>query len=176
MAECDYMESVVESIERDLNVRVQRFDIVRDRWARILYDKLDESNTQRMPLLYHRESRQSIYGPVDTNRVRAWAKGRWLSANYRPTLPTELIVGKARGGRNKLSKSDRSMSGNHDGDDGDDYEGMGGEYDNIDSMSGGGGEMELVEDDSHLSPRQKEGKEAMRRRLERGIANAKKKG
>eukprot|EP00566_Odontella_aurita_P037014 CAMPEP_0113594468 /NCGR_PEP_ID=MMETSP0015_2-20120614/39103_1 /TAXON_ID=2838 /ORGANISM="Odontella" /LENGTH=132 /DNA_ID=CAMNT_0000501487 /DNA_START=379 /DNA_END=777 /DNA_ORIENTATION=- /assembly_acc=CAM_ASM_000160 len=129
------MESVITDIEKELGVKVERFDIVRDRWARILYDRIDSAGKQQAPLLYHRESRQIVYGPTDKNRVRAWAKGRWLSANYRPTLPAEMFTVEDDGA-----------------------EGSGGDV----------GEEDLVEDDSHLSPRQKEGKESMKRRLEKG--------
>ena len=48
--------------------------------ARNLYEKIDEIRFQgKIPLLYHRESLQSIYGSQPKSRVRAWAKGRWLS-------------------------------------------------------------------------------------------------
>jgi len=77
---CDEMEKVVSEIEKDLGVTVQRFDILRDRFARNLYEKIDEIEfVGDIPLLYHRESRQSIYGTDDKARVRAWAKGRWLT-------------------------------------------------------------------------------------------------
>ena len=97
MAECDYMEGVVSSVERELNVRAQRFDVVRDRTARILFDKIDSSGKQIMPMLYNRESRQIVRGPVDGNRVRAWAKGRWLSADYRASLPSDLYGDDGKG-------------------------------------------------------------------------------
>eukprot|EP00568_Trieres_chinensis_P001084 CAMPEP_0183309262 /NCGR_PEP_ID=MMETSP0160_2-20130417/24696_1 /TAXON_ID=2839 ORGANISM="Odontella Sinensis, Strain Grunow 1884" /NCGR_SAMPLE_ID=MMETSP0160_2 /ASSEMBLY_ACC=CAM_ASM_000250 /LENGTH=194 /DNA_ID=CAMNT_0025473261 /DNA_START=81 /DNA_END=665 /DNA_ORIENTATION=- len=140
MAECDYMEKVVSDIEKELGMRAERFDIVRDRTSRILYDKIDSAGKQQMPMLYHRESRQVVYGPTDKNRVRAWAKGRWLSAGYRPTLPAEMYI---------IDEEREDGSGLAEG------------------------EEELLEDDSHLSARQKDGKEAMKRRLERG---AKKRG
>merc|ERR1719491_1177661 len=76
----DEMEKIVSEIEKDLGVRVQRFDILRDRFARKLYEKIDEIEfVGDVPLLYHRESRQSIYGTDDKVRVKAWAKGRWLA-------------------------------------------------------------------------------------------------
>ena len=67
------------------------FDVMRDPRARVLYDKLDTQSKQQLPLLYHRESRQSVFGLTDKNRVRAWAKGRWLSGDYKPTLPAEFF-------------------------------------------------------------------------------------
>ena len=125
-------------------MRAQRFDVVRDRTARILFDKIDSSGKQIMPMLYNRESRQIVRGPVDGNRVRAWAKGRWLSADYRASLPSDLY--------------------------GDDGKGEGG-------GAGEGEEEEILEeDDSHLTTRQRDGKDAMRRRLERGAKSKSKKG
>jgi len=74
------MEKIVSEIEKDLGVTVQRFDILKDRFARNLYEKIDEIEfVGDIPLLYHRESRQSIYGTDDKVRVKAWAKGRWLT-------------------------------------------------------------------------------------------------
>jgi len=80
IAENDAMEQVVKQVEKELNVKVERMDILRDRFARNLYEKIDEIEFKgKVPLLYHRESRQSIYGLDTSARVRAWAKGRWLS-------------------------------------------------------------------------------------------------
>lgn len=76
----DEMEKIVSEVEKDLGVKVERFDILRDRFARNLYEKIDEIEfVGDVPLLYHRESRQSIYGTDDKVRVKAWAKGRWLA-------------------------------------------------------------------------------------------------
>lgn len=92
--ECDEMEKVVKCVEKDLGVKVERLDILRDRFARNLYEKVDEIEFEgKIPLLYHRESRQSIYGLDSMERVRAWAQGRWLtpkpSNDSRKFLATE---------------------------------------------------------------------------------------
>lgn len=77
--DCDEMEKIVRKVEKELNVKVERLDILRDRFARNLYEKIDEVEFKgKVPLLYHRESLQSIYGLDTKERVRAWAKGRWL--------------------------------------------------------------------------------------------------
>lgn len=74
------MEKIITSIEKELKTPIQRYDIVRDRFARNLYEKIDEIQfVGKVPLLYHRESRQTVYGLDTKARVRAWAKGRWLS-------------------------------------------------------------------------------------------------
>jgi len=80
IAECDEMEKVVKKVEKELNTKVERFDILRDRFARNLYEKVDEIEfAGKVPLLYNRESRQIIYGLDSKSRVKAWAKGRFLS-------------------------------------------------------------------------------------------------
>lgn len=74
------MEKIISSIEKETKTKVQRFDILRDRFARNLYEKIDEIQfVGKVPLLYHRESRQTVYGLDSKARVKAWAKGRWLS-------------------------------------------------------------------------------------------------
>jgi len=79
------MEKLVSKVEKDIDVKVERFDIMRNRMARILYEQIDSiDNTHELPLLYNRESRQTIYGKAEEARVRAWAKGRFL-----PSLKSE---------------------------------------------------------------------------------------
>lgn len=74
------MEKVITSVEKELKTKVQRYDILRDRFARNLYEKIDEIEfVGKVPMLYHRESRQIVYGLDTKARVKAWAKGRWLS-------------------------------------------------------------------------------------------------
>jgi hypothetical protein len=74
------MEKIISKVEKELKTKVQRYDILRDRFARNLYEKIDEIEfVGKVPLLYNRESRQTVYGLDTKTRVRAWAKGRWLS-------------------------------------------------------------------------------------------------
>ena len=86
--ECDAMEKVIREVEKELGVRVERLDIVRDEYARALLGVLTKSRVP--PYLYHRESLQTIHiprsesripTPIDKARVRAWAKGRLLSSS-----------------------------------------------------------------------------------------------
>jgi hypothetical protein len=77
LEESDEMEKIVKGVEKELGVKVQRLDILRDRFARNLYEKIDEIEFKgKVPLLYHRESLQSIYGLGSKSTVIAWAKGR----------------------------------------------------------------------------------------------------
>jgi hypothetical protein len=87
--ECDAMEECVSQVEKELGVRVERVDIARDPSAEAALAML----TQRTPpFLYNRESCQVVSTSarpgekidpnmavaIDEDRVRAWAKGRFL--------------------------------------------------------------------------------------------------
>jgi len=90
MPECDAMEKTVREIEKELGVRVERMDILRKPENEALLALLAQQRTP--PLLYHRESCQTVYLTptkgsssagkkvyVNKDRVRAWAKGRYLT-------------------------------------------------------------------------------------------------
>lgn len=82
IAECDAMERAVRIIERDVGVRVERLDLLRTPEAEALLGLLTQKTP---PFLYHRESGQIVHvpkgGPIDLERLRAWAKGRILSSS-----------------------------------------------------------------------------------------------
>ena len=87
--ECDAMERTVQEVEKELGVRVERLDILRDPAAEAAMALL----TQRTPpFLYHRESCQIVttVSPEGAGkaRVRAWAKGRLLQARRVGMLPS----------------------------------------------------------------------------------------
>jgi hypothetical protein len=95
--ECDEMETVVRQVERELGVHVERLDVARDPTAQATLNLLTQHSP---PYLYNRESLQTIYvrdpmdssnkkkkkdsdekaavSKIDKDRVRAWAKGRYL--------------------------------------------------------------------------------------------------
>ena len=101
--ECDEMEKVIKQVENELGVRVERLDILRDEGAEALLSSLTKRSP---PFLYNRESLQVISIPtgsgpgssddeeeegssvnkadiaskINKERVRAWAKGRFLPA------------------------------------------------------------------------------------------------
>lgn len=105
LPECDEMERVVKQVERELGVRVERLDVLRDPAAQVTLNLL---TTKAPPFLYHRESLQTVSvedpesrakrkkrqnsnsggkkdkddvdGPlIDPVQVRAWAKGRYVT-------------------------------------------------------------------------------------------------
>ncbi|KAL3780627.1 hypothetical protein ACHAW5_000165 [Stephanodiscus triporus] len=139
MDECDGMEKVIKTVEKERGVRVERLDIMRDRAARKLYEKLVEGDIRSpFPLLYHRESLQRVYGVADVDLVRSWSKGRLL-----PDRGDDVVDGERM-----------SVLG-----------GQGGEEDEEMEMDMEELEMEM---DAELTPVQRRGKEAMKRRMEEG--------
>ena len=132
------MEEVIKSLEKEQNISVQRLDIMRDRAARKLYEKVVEGNLRSpFPLLYHRESLQRVYGAADADLVRSWSKGRLLPNLEDEMQDTEVTV---LGGGEEGEAPEEDM----------DMEEL---------------EMEM---DAELTPMQRRGKEAMKRRMEEG--------
>jgi hypothetical protein len=101
------LETGVRQLEKDLHVKVERLDILKCPEAAVLLSLITQRSA---PFLYHRESLQSIHIPtaeqatnsksnnnnkngessgglpayIDRDRLRAWAKGRYL-----PTIRLE---------------------------------------------------------------------------------------
>jgi len=88
--ECDAMEQKVKEVEKELGVHVERLDILRDPSAEAVLRLLTKRTP---PFLYNRESCQVVHMTprkgesdkdmpivVDKDRIRAWAKGRYLPA------------------------------------------------------------------------------------------------
>lgn len=126
------MEKIVRSVEKETGLHVERLDIMRDRTAKKLYEKLIEGNLRSpFPLLYHRESLQRVYGLADKDLVRSWSKGRLL-----PVIDDKEVT--------ILPGEDEEMEEEMD----------------LEEL-----EMEM---DRELSPVQRRGKEAMKKRMEKG--------
>ena len=126
------MEKIVRLIEKETGARVERLDIMRDRAAKKLYEKLIEGNLRSpFPLLYHRESLQRVYGLADKDLVRSWSKGRLL-----PVMDDKEVT--------ILPGEDEEIQEEMD--------------------------LEELESefDRELSPVQRRGKEAMKKRMEEG--------
>jgi hypothetical protein len=107
LPECDAMEDAVRQVEHELNVRVERLDVLRQPANEALLQLITQQRTP--PFLYHREScqtvhltpaqagasssgntkkdkqppqprrKQDIY--INHDRIRAWAKGRHLTGH-----------------------------------------------------------------------------------------------
>ena len=131
------MESIIRKLEKEQSIHVERLDIMRDRHARKLYEKLVEGNLRTpFPLLYHRESLQRVYGLADKDLVRSWSKGRLLPDQN--VNEKEIMVLGEGGGDGLPQEEELDME-----------------------------ELEM-EMDAELTPMQRRGKEAMKRRMEEG--------
>ena len=92
--ENDGLEKCVSQVEKELGVRVERLDVMRDPPSQALLGLLTR---QSPPLLYNRESCQVISlggskpASIDKSRVRAWAKGRYLPPRKQPGSSNELM-------------------------------------------------------------------------------------
>lgn len=92
--ENDGLEKCISQVEKELGVRVERLDVMRDPPSQALLGLLTR---QSPPLLYNRESCQVIsFGgskpaPIDKSRVRAWAKGRYLPPRKESGNSSELM-------------------------------------------------------------------------------------
>lgn len=99
--EVDAVEKAVRKVERELNVRVERLDLLRNPETEAVLKSL--SSRMTAPFLYNRESLQVYHvAPVaddnksrskrdappvvDLDRIRAWAKGRFLPPKSEPKL------------------------------------------------------------------------------------------
>ena len=135
------MEKIIRSLEKERKIKVERLDILRNPAANKLYEKLVEGNLRTpFPLLYHRESLQRVYGLADADLVRSWSKGR-------------LLPDDNAGGEDE--KEVTVLGGPDDGEmDDEDFE-----------MDMEDLEMEM---DAELTPMQRRGKEAMKRRTQEG--------
>ena len=87
LPQVDAMEKAVRQIEKELHVKVERLDLARNPANEAVLATV--TNRYRVPVLYHRESREfyafpatkdaSVVPPLDMNALRAWAKGRFIS-------------------------------------------------------------------------------------------------
>ena len=133
------MESIIKKLEKEQSIHVERLDIMRDRHARKLYEKLVEGNLRTpFPLLYHRESLQRVYGLADKDLVRSWSKGRLLPDQNVNEKEVTVLGGGEGGGDGVPQEEELDME-----------------------------ELEM-EMDAELTPMQRRGKEAMKRRMEEG--------
>jgi len=146
LAASDEMEKMVRDLEKELDVTVERMDVLRDRFARKLFSAVDleMDYSGKLPLLYHRESGQTIYGSCRNKaRVRAWAKGRLLSYSKKLDYSDSAMI-------------DGAMPFTSDEDE---------EADELELQRQQQEELERYEEAS-MTDLQRRGKEAMRKRME----------
>lgn len=146
----DALEKSVRQLEKELEVKVERLDVLRSPEAAVLLSLITQRSAA---FLYHRESLQSIHVPtaeapggskttskngsgattipayIDKDRLRAWAKGRYL--------PTAKLESPRRGKPPTVISQDSSAL-----------------------------DQEELLEDMALTPLQRKGKEAIKERTE----------
>ena len=75
----DEMDKIVAEIEKECNIHIERFNVRKNKHHASLRQILSNGSTS-VPFLYHRESRQAVRGVASKEKVRAWAKGRWVES------------------------------------------------------------------------------------------------
>ena len=76
-AHCDEMEPIIDRVERDLNVRVHRFNVWRDQINFKLFEKLDKNRKcGGLPYFYNTATKQGICGASTYGNFRLWARNR----------------------------------------------------------------------------------------------------
>lgn len=146
------MEACLQQVEQELNVRVERLDIVRQPAAQAVLATLAQQSNP--PFLFHRESCQTIHVQgtaagesnnnnnmpvrINHNRVRAWAKGRYL-----PSSEGRILAGNKVANPNLVLQQDENSAMSQD---------------------------ELLEV-GMLTPTQRQGKEAIQQRTDAQASN-----
>lgn len=95
--ECDAMETTVRQVEKELKVKVNRIDVLRDPAAEALLNLFSRNGeSMQPPILFHRDSLQCLTGRATTDQVRLWAQGRPVRQNTKfqakPNVPAPVLL------------------------------------------------------------------------------------
>lgn len=79
------MDKIVSEVEKELKVKIQKYNVRKNvhhsALRQMIGDNTGAGGGTSVPFLYHRESRQTIRGVASKEKVRAWAKGRWVESS-----------------------------------------------------------------------------------------------
>ncbi|GMI48984.1 hypothetical protein TrCOL_g6205 [Triparma columacea] len=80
---CDQMEPYLKRLEKELGVRVHRFNVWKDQVNFKLFEKLDEGQKcGGLPYFYNTRTKQCVCGATTFGNLRAWAKGKPCNMFY----------------------------------------------------------------------------------------------
>mmetsp|Transcript_5279 Transcript_5279/g.10543 ORF Transcript_5279/g.10543 Transcript_5279/m.10543 type:complete len:332 (-) Transcript_5279:69-1064(-) len=80
---CDQMEPYLKRLEKELGVRVHRFNVWREQVNFKLFEKLDEGQKcGGLPYFYNTKTKQCVCGATTFGNLRAWAKGKPCNMFY----------------------------------------------------------------------------------------------
>jgi thiol-disulfide isomerase/thioredoxin len=80
---CDQMEPYLRRLEKELGVRVHRFNVWKDQVNFKLFEKLDKGQKcGGLPYFYNVKTQQCVCGATTFGNLRAWAKGKPCNMFY----------------------------------------------------------------------------------------------
>lgn len=77
--ECDHcheMEPLVQKLEQELNINVERFEVWHDAKNQQLLEKIDQGKCGGVPLFFNEDTKKTICGATSYEKLKAWALGR----------------------------------------------------------------------------------------------------
>ena len=73
---CHAMEPVVERLESELGIRIERLEIWHNDQNAELMEQYDSGFCGGVPFFYSEETREKICGEAPYDRLKAWAEGK----------------------------------------------------------------------------------------------------
>lgn len=72
---CHDMFSLVEKLEKELKVKVEKIEVWHNAKNAALLEKVDTEGCGGVPFFYNEKTKRSICGAVDYNTLKKWAQG-----------------------------------------------------------------------------------------------------
>ena len=72
---CHEMEPLVEKLEKELNIKVEKLEVWHNAKNAALLEKYDTQGCGGVPFFYNEKTKKSICGAVDYATLKKWAQG-----------------------------------------------------------------------------------------------------
>lgn len=73
---CNYMRPLVEKLEEELGVKVQRYEVWHNEQNARLMERYDREFCGGVPFFYNTQSNRWACGAVSYEQLKAWAQGK----------------------------------------------------------------------------------------------------
>ena len=73
---CNEMEPLVEKLEKELKIKVQKIETWHNEENNELREEFDSGNCGGVPYFYNRKTKKFICGAVSYEELKEWAKGK----------------------------------------------------------------------------------------------------
>ena len=73
---CNAMRPLVEKMEQELGVKVEKFEVWHDEANAAMMEKLDNGECGGVPFFVNKKTGQKICGAVGYDKLKAWATGK----------------------------------------------------------------------------------------------------